>query len=187
MNAPQTTDGSNELLHARELLERAGVTPHMTVADFGCGNAGYFTIPASTMVGDKGTVYAVDVVQTVLSSVSGAAKLAGCHNVQTVWSNLEHVGATKIPENTVDVTLLINILFQTQDQASVIKEAARLTKAGGKILIVDWKITATPLGPSQAVRISPESIRIAARDANLDELDSFDAGHFHFGLLFRKL
>lgn len=183
----QTPSGGNELLNARELLERAGVTMHMTVADLGCGTAGYFTIPAAKMVGEKGTVYAVDVVQSALSSVGGAAAFAGCHNVHTVWSNVEQIGGTKIPEGAVDVCLLINILFQTQEHANVIKEAARLTKVGGKILIVDWKMIATPFGPPQTIRVSPESIRIAAHDANLDELDSFEAGHFHFGLLFRKL
>lgn len=159
----------------------------MIVADLGCGNPGYFTIPASQMVGDKGMVYAVDVVESVLSSVNGAAKLAGAHNIQTVWSNIENVGATKIAEGSLDVALLVNVLFQTKNHAAVIHEASRLLKTGGRLLVVDWKMTGTPLGPSAERRVPPERIRMAARDANLDETDSFDAGQFHFGLLFRKL
>ncbi len=182
----RTQSGGNELLNIKELLRHAGVATHMTVADLGCGNAGFFTLAAGHMVGEQGTVYAVDVVRSVLNSVEGAAKLAGLHNIRPVWSNVERYGKTTIPPGSVDVALLINILFQSKKQKDILKETGRLVKPGGRILVVDWKNAPTPLGPPPLDRVSPEELRKAAQELRLKEIDSFEAGEFHFGLLFQK-
>lgn len=183
----QKVPGGNELLNALTVLKRAGVGHAMTVADLGCGRMGYFTLQASRMVGENGTVWAVDILKDALANVEAQAKNAGAHNIRTVWADLERFGSTKISEKSVDIVFLINTLFQTSRHREVMKEAARMLKSGGKMLIVDWKSERSPLGPPMERRVLPENIRIAGHDLGLEEADSFEAGPYHFGLLFTKI
>ncbi len=62
-----------------------------------------------------------------------------------------------------------------------------MTKKGGKVLVVEWKNVASPLGPPAAERVKPELLRIAGQKLGLKIEDEFDAGQYHFGILFTKL
>jgi len=51
----------------------------------------------------------------------------------------------KIASNTIDFVLLSNILFESDDKESILKETYRLLKPQGIALIVDWK-SDSPVG-----------------------------------------
>ena len=108
---PSKIPGGNELINAKEFLTKVGIEEEMTVADLGCGARGYFSLQAARMVGSRGMVYAVDILPAALKGVEVNAKLLGINNIKTVWSDLEIYEATKIPAESLDFALLINILF----------------------------------------------------------------------------
>lgn len=178
--------GGNELLNPQQLLERVGVGSGSRVADLGCGAMAYFTMQAARAVGERGQVYAVDIQREVLSSVDSRSKLAGLANVRTVWSDLEKVGAADIPPGTLDVALLVNTLFQLNDHASAMAEAARLLKPGGRLLVADWKSIGAPFGPAMERRVSPGRVRELAAAAGLALAEEFEAGPYHFGQTYTK-
>lgn len=157
------------------------------VAGLGCGGSGFFSLAAARIVGDKGHVYAVDIVKGALSSVDSKAKLQGTYNIKTVWSDLEMYGATEIPESSLDHGLLVNILFQSKRQLDIIKEAGRLIKPGGKLLIIDWKRERTPLGPPLEDRVDVDMLRAEVPSLGFQEEKFFEAGKHHFGLIFTRL
>lgn len=179
--------GGNNLLDPKDILEnKVKLSYGSSVAGLGCGPKAYFTFQAARIVGDKGIAYAVDVQKDVLSSVESHANLNGFDNVKTVWSNLEIYGATKIPENSLDLAMLINVIFQSTNVASMIKEAVRLVKRDGKLLIIDWKSIGAPIGPKSDRRVDKEHIKELAIAFNLALDSEFDAGPYHFGLIFIK-
>lgn len=178
--------GGNELIDAQKLLTRAGIKQGDTVADLGCGASGHFVFPAAHLTGPTGKVYAVDLLKSVLQSIVSRGKMEGVDNVETVWADLERPGATKIADSSVDLTLLVNDLSQIPSQAIVLREAARITKTGGTLLIGDWKTTASPLGPPVARRLTPETARKLAQEAGFEYREEFVAGPYHFGLIFKK-
>lgn len=186
MATQQKQPGGNELLDPKQLLERAGVGHGQRVADLGCGAMAYFTMQAARQVGDRGQVYAVDIQREVLSSVDSRAKLSGLANVRTVWSDLEKVGAASIPSATLDAALLVNTLFQLNDHAAALAEAARLLKVGGKLLAVDWKSIGAPFGPPTERRVSPGRVRELAAAAGFTLVEEFEAGPYHFGQTYTK-
>ncbi|MFA4937043.1 MAG: class I SAM-dependent methyltransferase [Patescibacteria group bacterium] len=176
-----------KLLNPQELLEKQlEVKFGNFVGDLGCGGAGYFTIPAAKIVGSRGKVYAVDILKAALEGVKSKAKLENILNIETVWSDLERVGVTKITPDTLDSALLINIMFQSRNNAALLDEARRLLKQGGKLLVVDWKVEPTPFGPAVANRVSPEKVRELVVKLNLKEEKFFDAGPYHYGFVFIK-
>ena len=177
--------GGNELIKV-DIFKKAGLEAGMHVADLGCGNLGYFAIPSAKIVGKNGMVYAVDILKSVLESVTNLAKHEGLENLKTIWSNLEIVGATKIAAESLDAAYLINILFQSHKDDLVIKEAYRLLKSGGKLIIIDWKRVSTPFGPPMADRTKPEEVKGFARMAGFKLVDEFEAGRYHYGIMFVK-
>lgn len=178
--------GGNILLDPFYILEEAGLGAEMKVADLGCGAAGHFVIPAGKIIGEKGVVYAVDLLKSVLEAVKSRARLEDVNNVETVWSNLEIYGATKINSGSLDMALLINTLFQIKKRDEVLREAVRLVKPGGRVLVVEWGLGEAPLGPPPSMRLSRDAVREMAVKNNLKELKEFKAGPYHYGIIFIK-
>ncbi len=185
---PQTLkiSGGNILLDPYYIFDQVGLGQGMKVADLGCGAAGHFVIPAAKIVGGTGTVYAVDLLKSVLDAVQSRAKLEGVSNIETVWSNLEIYGATDIKEGSLDFDLLINTLFQIKKRDEVFREAVRLVKKGGKVLVVEWGLAEAPLGPPVEMRLSKDVVRAMAKQNGLTEVKEFKAGTYHYGLIFVK-
>jgi len=178
--------GGNELLNPTTILSRIGIKTGAKIADLGCGSSGHFIIPAAYLVGSQTTVYAVDILKSVLRSVVSVARLEGVNNIKPVWSNLEIFGATKIKSNSLDFVLLINNLFQTKKIENIIKEAIRLLKPEGKLLIIDWNQTPTSFGPPLSDRVKAEAVKKVTKNLNLKLIDDFAAGTYHYGLIFEK-
>ncbi len=178
--------GGNILLDPYFIFEQIGLGAGERIADLGCGSAGHFVIPAAKIIGEKGTVYAVDLLKSVLEAVKSRAKLEGVGNVELVWSNLEIYGATDIPEGSLDFVLLANTLFQIPKKEEVFREAMRLVKKGGKIAVVEWGLAAAPLGPPLDRRLNKDTVRQMAQANGLTEVREFKAGPYHYGLVFSK-
>ncbi|MBI4599953.1 methyltransferase domain-containing protein [Candidatus Uhrbacteria bacterium] len=178
--------GGTNLINVPELLKRLDIGSGQTVADLGCGGGGHFVAPTALMVGSGGLVYAVDIQKKVLNSLEASLKIQNIGNVKIVWSDLERVGAAQIPEKSCDVAILANVLFQNKNHASMMQEAARLVRDGGKVVVIDWKKTGGVFGPPQELRIAPDSVQRIGMDGNLGFLETFDVGDFHYAVVFKK-
>ncbi|NQU83923.1 MAG: class I SAM-dependent methyltransferase [Parcubacteria group bacterium] len=171
-----------KLLNPLEILKNVGVQEGMIITDLGCGTMGHFVFPASHLVGEKGIVYAVDILKPALAGVESRAKMEGATNVKTIWSDIEILGGTKIKDGTVNITFVINVGAGSE----MLKEAVRLTKKGGKILVIDWGKGASPLGPPPEKRPDTEKIKTDAKGLGLSLEKEFKAGPYHFGMTFIK-
>ena len=178
--------GGNELLDAKKILKKLGVHEGAKVADLGCGGAGHFIIPAAKMIGKHVNAYAIDILKSVLSEVSTKARLLKIYNIKTTWANLEIFGSTKIKDNELDYTFLINILFQSKEHKNILLEAKRIMKKGGRLLIIDWNQMDIPFGPSLIDRVRPEDVRALAESLDFKFIEEFYAGTYHFGMILQK-
>ncbi len=178
--------GGTALINVPELLRRLGVSSGQTIADLGCGGGGHFVAPTALMVGSAGTVYAVDIQKKVLHSLEATLKLQNIGNVKIIWSDLECIGAANIPEKSCDVAILANVLFQNKSHANILHEAMRLVRDGGRVVVVDWKQTGAAFGPPPEIRVSPEAVIKIAKDCNLEFVELFDVGDFHYAAVFKK-
>ncbi len=178
--------GGNELLDAWKILRRLGVKPGSRVADFGCGGAGHFILPAAQLAGGQATVYAVDILKSVLKTVTATARAEGINNIKPIWSNIEMVGAANIKPTSLDFVLVVNNLFQSKEHENLLREAIRLLKIGGQLLVIDWNETPTTFGPPMADRVKEEEILEIGDKLSLKLTDHFQAGTYHYGLVFEK-
>lgn len=179
--------GGNILLDINSILKHAQIKHKMRVADLGCGMQGHFIFPLAQMVGDEGVVYAVDILKTVLENLSRRAEFDNVHQIKTIWSDLEIFGATKIESSSLDIALLVNTLFQSRKRKEIVREAARILKKNARLVIADWKSIATPLGPALEDRLNAENLKIALNRLGFRLEEEFEAGPYHFGMVFKKL
>jgi len=179
--------GGNELLNPEYLLRDVlHLNFQSKVADLGCGSMAFFTLQAAKLVGEKGIVYAVDILKEVLSSAESRAKQEGLYNIRTVWSDVEIVGAAKITSESLDYALLVNTLFQTRKHQEVIAEAYRLLRPGGRLMVIDWITAGSPIGPTQELRVDPAEAKRLAGEAGFKVEKEFKAGANHYGIIFIK-
>jgi ubiquinone/menaquinone biosynthesis C-methylase UbiE len=175
-----------ELIHPFKLLEHVGIRADHRVADLGCGALGHFVFPASELVGPNGKVYAVDIQRDVLAQVEKTAKQNHAFNIECVWSDIDQYGAAKIENGSLDLTLLINNLFLSQNRPELVREIARLAKPGGRVVVVEWKAIATPLGPDVKSRMSPEEAKQIFQTPLLKLEEEFEAGPYHYGIVYTR-
>ena len=187
-NQTSKTPVSNngEFMNPERILGGLGVTEGMRVADFGCG-AGFFSITLGKLVGESGRVSAIDVMEQPLESVKVKAANLGINNIETIRGNLEVTGGSKLGDESQDMVLVKNILFQSTQKQEVIKEANRVLKTGGKLVVIDWEKSAGGLGPPDDLRVSSESMRQIISQSGFGFLNSIETDAFHFGLVFSKI
>ena len=178
--------GGKELIDVPNLLGKIGVTERMTIADLGCGRRGYFSLQVAKLVGPRGLVYAVDILQPSLKSLESMAHLFGINNIKTVWGDLEIEGAIKIPNESVDLAFLNNVLFQTKNHEIIFKEVTRILKKNSRLLVTEWEKFSTPFGPDPSQRIDKEEIKKQAERVGLTHEKDLKAGPYHYSLIFRK-
>jgi len=178
----------NVLIDPQEVLRHANVGYGETIADLGTGAMGYFALQAAKIVGDRGRVFAVDIMKSALSSLDSRAKLSGIHNITTVWSNLEVYGGAKmIPNASCDAAIIVNMLFQSSAKmGNILKETSRMLKPKGRLLVVDWLKRGSPMGPPLHLRIDKEQVESAAEAVGFIKEKDFNPGPHHWGILLSK-
>lgn len=173
------------LINPLQVLKTANIGYGEIVADMGTGAQGHFALQAARIVGDRGTVYAIDILKPVLQNIASRAKLAGLNNIKIIWSNLEVVGGAKeIRDHSADTALLINVLHQTSEhRENIFKEAKRILKRGGRLVVVDWKKKGTPMGPLQHLRKTQEEIQNILISQGFKIQSTFEPGDHHWGII----
>ena len=177
----------DKLLNVDIILRKAGVGEKMVVADLGCGAAGHFVFPSAEMVGKEGKVFAVDILKKTLENIKRKVYLDNVKNIIPVWSNLEVFKGTKLEPGSMDIAMLINTLHQSNHRAAILREATRILKKGGSMMVVEWKKTNLVFGPTVENRVDPKHIIQVAQKLGLSLGEEFFAGKYHYGLIFHKL
>ena len=170
-------------LNPDEVLKQIKFREDMTVADFGCGSGGW-VLPLAKKCED-GKIYAIDILEEPLSALKARAKLEQVSNIETIQTDIRDKNGSTLLEFSCDLVLMTNLLFECEDKKIVLEEGKRVLKPGGRILVVDWKKD-NPLTP-QIEKVSFEQIKEIAKELNLKLVKEFDAGAYHYGLLFEKL
>lgn len=166
-------------------IAQLSVEDGMRVADFGSGS-GHYTVAAADAVGDTGRVYAIDIQQALLKKVKNLSTNEHKKNIEVIWGDLERVGGSKLREESMDVVLIANTLFQVENKDAVIKEAYRVLKQKGRLLVIDWTDSFGGLGPQPAYVIHESDARLRIEKGGFVHDRSIDAGAHHYGLIFRK-
>ena len=180
----EATIKTKSFLNPETLLRSIPIEPNMIVADFGCGN-GYYAVASAVIAGKKGQVYALDILDDSLSQTATLARLTQVHNVSTMSCDLEKIGSCKLADTSCDVVIISSLMHQVANHENVLREAYRVLKTGGKILIVEW-LPESPFGPEQKSRMPKTKVEEWLPKFGFRPDRELPAGSFHYSLLYEK-
>ena len=132
-----------ELLPPDETLIKLGLHEGDVVADIGCG-IGYFTIPASKIVGDSGNIFALDISPEMLQDVGIKIKSNNISNIEII---LTEENDLKLENNKITFAFISTVLHEADEAENFLKEIKRIISPKGKIAIVEWQKINSDFGP----------------------------------------
>lgn len=170
--------------HPRRNVEALGIEPGMKVADFGAGSGAYVLLMAEMLHG-TGVVYAIDIQKDLLRRIKNEATKRSL-TMEIIWGDLEEEGGSKLADTVLDLVLISNLLFQVKNKASVVREAVRIVRPGGRVVVIDWSESYGGMGPHPDHVCTKEATLRLASEQGLVLVKDFEAGAHHYGLIFRK-
>lgn len=153
-----------------ELVSALQIPQGATVADLGAGT-GYFNRHLAQAVGPTGKVIAVDIEPSLVQHMGARALQEGTPQVEA------RLGAAHDPglaQGEVDVVLLVDTYHHIDDRISYFRALRQAVREGGRLVVVDFKMGAQPVGPPDAHKIPQDQVVAELVEAGWTEAGSLD-------------
>ncbi len=171
--------------HPKRNVAAFGIQGGMRVVDFGAGSGAY-VLAIAERLGGTGTVYAIDVQRDLLRKIHNEAVRLGHKNVEVIWADLETPRASKLADGSIDLVLVSNLLFQIPDKVPVLREARRIVKSTGTVVVIDWSDSFGGMGPH------PDEVMSEVKATGFFEKHGFtkngplSVGAHHYGMILQR-
>ena len=117
------------------LISNLPIGPGDSVADIGAGT-GYFSLPMARMVGDAGTVYAVDIQPEMLAIVENRAGSEGVTNIETVLATDTDPG---LSSESINMALFVDAYHEFEWPREVMTAVYTSLVPGGKVVLIEYR------------------------------------------------
>lgn len=157
-----------------EIWPYLGLRSPSVIIDVGAGT-GFFTIHFARLI-EEGMVYACDISDVMLEWIKAHVVP---HQKNIVPVKMEE-SSIPLEDSIADLVYMITLHHELEEPKAMLKECRRLLKAGGKILIIDWKRQAMDEGPPLAIRCRPEEVLEQLTEAGFCNMAIHDGLKKHF-------
>jgi ubiquinone/menaquinone biosynthesis C-methylase UbiE len=112
-------------------LKAAGLEAGQKVLEVGCG-PGFFTVPAARIVGEEGSVLALDVNPLAVEHVQRKIETEGVTNAKTMLAN---AAQTNLPDQSFDLAFVFGFARPIGGMEAIWTELHRLLKPQGGLAV----------------------------------------------------
>ncbi len=175
----------SSFLNPQRALAAAHISEGSRVADLQAGS-GFFARAAARAAGQAGQVWAIDPNPDMLPRLKNLALAEGLHTVEVVRGTVEKLGATLLPDATMDVCILANALFSIEHKEAAAGEAYRVLRKAGRLVLIDWSGSHGGLGPHPDHVVTKAQALEIFGAAGFAQPEDIPAGAYHWGLILRK-
>jgi ubiquinone/menaquinone biosynthesis C-methylase UbiE len=143
-----------EILNPDLIWETIGIANPRVLVDIGAGT-GFFAVPFSRKL-NGGKVYACDVSDIMLGWME--ENLPQETRDTVIPLKMEEC-SVPLSDCIADLVYMINLHHELEEPEKVVREAFRLLKRGGKLMIIDWKKEEMREGPPLSIRVTEGTIK----------------------------
>lgn len=129
-------ESSNRIagLKIEETIRKLNLRPDAVVADIGAGS-GLFTFPLSRAVSAGGTVFAVDIEQSLVDHIARRARELQATNVHPVLGKFTD---PDLPGANIDLAFIYDVLHHIENRPTYLEKLVTYLKPSGRIAIIDF-------------------------------------------------
>jgi len=117
------------------LLNALKLKPGEVAADIGAGT-GYYTRRMAKLVGEKGTVYAVDIQQEMLDLLTNKMAELKITNVKPI---LGTINDSQLPSASIDLALMVDVYHEFDHPYEMAQSICRALRPGGRLVFVEFR------------------------------------------------
>ncbi len=164
------------------VMDALGIGERSVVADVGAGG-GWFTVRLARRVGPNGVVYAQDVQQQMLDSISRRMVREGFSNV--VYIRGERLDP-RLPATKLDAVLMVDTYHEFENPVALLRGALASLKPTGRVGIINFSSEGGGPGPPFAERVKEERVVDQAAQAGLRLVGRESFLEFQYFLIFGR-
>ena len=140
-----------EAIPRDDIIPRLGLSRIDIVVDLGSG-IGYFTF---AMAETASEIVAIDIEPKMLEVLSSRIETNRTANVSPVRGEMTDL---PLADSSADFVLAAFVFHEVSDHSGLLMECARVLKASGHLVVIDFQKHDTPIGPPVSERKTPEHV-----------------------------
>ncbi len=165
------------------ILDLMGLKPGSNVADIGAGS-GLFSRLFAQRVGPSGTVYAVDIAQSLVDHIAETARAMELDNIVPVLGDPR---SPKLAENSVDVVFVAAAYHHFEYNEEMLAEIKKALRPDGLLLLLDPERIEgkSSRGTLSMVRAGKGTVTDEVIDAGFELIEEVDMFEDYYVLKFK--
>jgi len=171
-----------ELLPPEKTLLSLGLQSGDIMADIGCG-IGYFSIPASKILGTSGKVFALDISQEMLKEVEKKIIELNISNIKTILTDGDKL---ELKNFGINFAFVSHVIHEIEGKEKFLEEIKSILVDKGRIAIVEWQKINAEFGPPKEHRIDKADLIQILKDLDFHNISDIDIGENFYGITAEK-
>ncbi len=177
---PGAGKSSFDLIDPKKVFRQIDLHRGTTLLDLACG-PGEYSLAASKIIGDGGSIIAVDLWEEGITVLQEQLSAQGIKNVQALIADI----TKRIPveDNSIDVCLMATVLHDLVESGAssgALAEINRTITPGGQLTIIEFKKIEGPPGPPIHIRLSPEELQEILKPYGFRKESVTDVGPYNY-------
>ncbi|SRR5258706_10477270 len=164
------------------VLKALKLKPGQTVADIGAGT-GYYTRRLARIVGDKGTVLAVDIQPEMLQMLTNKLAEAKIGNVRPILGTTTN---PNLPAASVDLILMVDVYHEFDFPFEMVSAMCPALKPGGRIAFVEFRKEDPKIPIKEVHKMSEAQVKKEMSMQPLEWMETIETLPMQHLILFRK-